>query len=165
MPVTSSRCPVPPDQLPINQYQDMSESWFYSWGSRKLWPYLKPVLVTWLVSWAIAWPVTAASFAPGKHLLPFLLWASTGALIIPMLTLAQLYIGWLHIGQRLQRQEVPYEESGWYDGHIWLKPEAILSRDRLIMTYEVRPILQRVRNTLGALLALGVVLITAWRFL
>ena len=165
MPVITSRCPVPPEQLPINQYQDMRESWFYSWGSRDFWPYVKPLVIIWGMSWVIAGPVAAASFAPSKYLVPFILWASAGALVLPILTLAQLYVGWSHVGQRLKKQEVPYEESGWYDGQVWLKPEEILNRDRLIMTYEVQPILQRVRNTLGVLLALGVGLITVWRFL
>ncbi|MEM9008009.1 MAG: CGLD27 family protein, partial [Cyanobacteria bacterium P01_F01_bin.86] len=118
MPVITSRCPVPPEQLPINQYQDMSQSWFYSWGSCELWPYLKPLLIIWSVSWIITGPVAAASFAPGKHPVPFVLWAAAGALILPILTLAQLYFGWLHVGQRLQKQAVPYEESGWYDGQV-----------------------------------------------
>ncbi|MEM6437906.1 MAG: CGLD27 family protein [Cyanobacteria bacterium P01_D01_bin.115] len=48
---------------------------------------------------------------------------------------------------------------------MWQKPEDILNRDRLIMDYQVKPVLQRVRNTLGCLLALGVALITAWQFL
>lgn len=165
MPVIMSRCPVPSEQLPINQYQDMSQSWFYSWGSCEFWPYLRPLLIIWGVSWVVTGPVAAASFDPGKHLVAFLIWASVGALILPILTLAQLYVGWLHVGERLQKQAVPYEESGWYDGQVWQKPEEVLNRDRLIMSYEVQPILQRIRNTLGVLLALGVGLITTWRFL
>ena len=34
---------------------------------------------------------------------------------------------------------VPYEESGWYDGQIWIKPPEILLQDRLIGTYEIYP--------------------------
>ena len=26
---------------------------------------------------------------------------------------------------------VPYEESGWYDGQVWIKPPEILIQDRL----------------------------------
>jgi hypothetical protein len=91
--------------------------------------------------------------------------AAAGAFILPILALAQLYVGWLHVGQRLQQAAVPYEESGWYDGQVWQKPEEVLNRDRLIMDYQVKPILQRVRNTLGILVGLGVALVTAWRFL
>ena len=165
MPVITSRCPVPPEQLPINQYQDMSQSWFYGWGSREQWPYLKPLLILWCVSWVVTGPVAAASFAPSKHPILFVIWAAVGALVLPLLTLSQLYVGWLHVGQRLEQGEVPYEESGWYDGQVWLKPIDVLNRDRLIMVYEVQPILRRVRNTLGVLIAVGVALIATGKFL
>lgn len=165
MPVIKSRCPVPPEQLPINQYQDTVQSWFYRWGSCERWAYLKPLVILWCISWVVTGPVSAASFAPEKQPLLFGVWASAGALILPILTLMQLYVGWLHVGQRLQQQAVPYEESGWYDGQVWLKPDDVLNRDRLIMTYEVQPILLRVKITLGVLLAIGVVLITAQQFL
>ncbi|MDB9525990.1 CGLD27 family protein [Oscillatoria sp. CS-180] len=165
MSVIKSRCPVPPEQLPINQYEDMRDSWFYSWGGRSFGGYLKPVVMLWVISWIISGPIVAASFKPGRYPLPFVLLASAGALTMPMLALAQLYVGWLHVGQRLQQDAVPYEESGWYDGQVWQKPEDVLNRDRLIMDYQVKPILQKVRNTLGALLGLGVGLVTVWQFL
>jgi hypothetical protein len=163
--VIQSRCPVPVEQLPINQYEDMRDSWFYSWGSRPLRGYVQPVIILWLINWGIAGPITAVNFPPGKYLPAFILLTSAGALLLPMLALAQLYVGWLHVGQRLQQDQVPYEESGWYDGQVWQKPEEVLNRDRLIMDYQVKPILQRVRNTLGFLLGLGVALIAVWRFL
>ncbi|NER80976.1 MAG: CGLD27 family protein [Leptolyngbya sp. SIO1D8] len=160
-----SRCPVPIEQRPINQYQDISQSWFYSWGSREIWPYSKPLVVLWCMSWFVTGPVAAASFAPSKYPLPFVIWAAVGALLLPLLTLAQLYVGWLHVGHRLQQEEVPYEESGWYDGQVWQKPEDVLNRDRLIMMYEVQPILKRVRNTLSVLIAVGVALLATGQFL
>jgi hypothetical protein len=55
---------------------------------------------------------------------------------------------------------VPYEESGWYDGQLWVKPEEVSNRDRLIVDYQVLPVLQRIRRTLGVfalLLALGLI--------
>lgn len=165
VPVIKSRCPVPHEQLPINQYQDMSQSWFYSWGSCERWPYLRPLLILWCLSWMVAGPVAAASFPPEKYPFDFVIWASVGALVLPVFCLIQLYIGWLHIGQRLAQKEVPYEESGWYDGQIWLKPEDVLNRDLLIMAYQVQPILRRLRNTLSILVILGLALTTAWKIL
>jgi len=44
--------------------------------------------------------------------------------------------------------------SIWYDGQSWTKPEAILGRDRLIVTYQLRPVLRRLQFTLGCLSAL-----------
>lgn len=165
MSVLSSRCPVPPEQLPINQYQDMDESWFYRLGKCTRWSYYKPLFVLWCVSWVVAGPVAASSYAPAKALIPFVIWATIGALVGPLLVLLQIYVGWSHVGQRLRLQELPYEESGWYDGQVWVKPEEVLNRDRLILTYEVQPVLHRVRNTVGILLALGAGLVTIWQFL
>ncbi|HEY9889892.1 MAG TPA: CGLD27 family protein [Candidatus Obscuribacterales bacterium] len=165
MSVIKSRCPVPPEQLPINQYEDMRDSWFYRWGSLGWGAFLKPVVILWGLSWLITGPMVGASYAPARYPVPFGLLAAAAALVLPMLALAQLYVGWLHVGQRLHQAAVPYEESGWYDGQVWQKPEDILNRDRLIMDYQVKPILQRVRNTLGILLGLGVALVTAWQTL
>ncbi len=165
MSVISSRCPVPPEQQPINQYQDMSESWFYRWGTCQRWAYYKPLLILWILSWGVSGPIAASSFAPSKSPIAFTLWAAAGALVLPVLVLLQLYVGWLHVGQRLRLEELPYEESGWYDGQVWVKPEDVLNRDRLILTYQVQPVLRRARNTMGLLLALGVGLMTTWQFL
>lgn len=158
----TQRCPVPAEQQPINEYQDVSESWFYGWGSRDLAGYLKPVVILWFAGWVVAGPMAAASFAPAKHPLSFSLSGAMGALVLPVLALLQLYVGWAHVGGRLRQTTVPYEESGWYDGQLWVKPEEVSNRDRLIVDYQVQPVLQRIRRTLGVmalLLALGLI---AW---
>ena len=54
-------CPVPVEQQPINEYQDVKESWFYGWGSRDMVGYLKPVIILWSVGWVVAGPMAAAS--------------------------------------------------------------------------------------------------------
>ena len=146
---STPRCPVPAEQLPIREYEEMRESWFYSWGARNLRGYTLPVVSVWCVSWLVAAPIAAASFAPSQFLNKFLVSAALGALVIPILTLLQLYVGWSHVGNRLQIRDLPYEESGWYDGQIWTKPDDVFNRDRLIVDYQVRPILVRLRKTFG----------------
>lgn len=160
----TSRCPVPVEQQPINEYQDVRESWFYSWGGRNLAGYLKPLAILWLLSWIFAGPIAATSFAPARYPLLFSLSATMGAFSLPILALAQLYIGWCHVAGRLRQSAVPYEESGWYDGQVWVKPEEVVSRDRLIVDYQVKPILRRIQKTFGVIagiLALGLVM---WQF-
>jgi len=34
--------------------------------------------------------------------------------------------------------QVEYEETGWYDGQVFVKPPEVLARDRLLGSYEVR---------------------------
>ncbi|HEY9736612.1 MAG TPA: CGLD27 family protein [Trichocoleus sp.] len=160
----TSRCPVPVEQQPINEYQDVRESWFYSWGSRDLGGYLKPVVILWLLSWSFAGPIAAASFAPAKHPALFCLSAAMGAFTLPILALVQLYIGWFHVAGRLRQQSVPYEESGWYDGQVWVKPEDVVSRDRLIVDYQVKPILRRIQKTFGAIAGLLAAGLIVWQF-
>jgi len=58
---------------------------------------------------------------------------------------------------------VPYEESGWYDGQIWIKPPEILLQDRLIGTYEIYPGLLRLQYTLAFLLFLFLIAIVLLR--
>lgn len=159
------RCPVPAEQLPIREYEEMRASWFYSWGTRSLRGYLTPFGAIWMISWLVTGPVAAASFSPSRLLPQFLLSASVGGLILPMLALLQLYVGWRHVGARLQNAEVPYEESGWYDGQIWVKPQDICDRDRLIVDYQIRPILQRLQKTLGAMVSLAMLSFVSWQLI
>ena len=162
---SAPRCPVPAEQLPIREYEEMRESWFYSWGARSLRGYTVPVLVVWGLSWLVSGPIAAASFAPAKFLTQFLVSASLGALVIPTLTLLQLYVGWSHVGNRLQTRDLPYEESGWYDGQIWTKPDDVFNRDCLIVDYQVKPILSRLRKTFGIIASCLVTGILGWSLL
>jgi hypothetical protein len=43
---------------------------------------------------------------------------------------------------------ITYEESGWYDGQTWVKTNVVLQQDRLVGTYEVLPILNRLRGVI-----------------
>ncbi|KAH1267215.1 Protein CONSERVED IN THE GREEN LINEAGE AND DIATOMS 27, chloroplastic [Glycine soja] len=69
--------------------------------------------------------------------------------------------GWSYVGDRLLSAVIPYEESGWYDGQMWVKPPEILARDRLLGSYKVKPVVKLLKQTLvgtGALLVTGVML-------
>lgn len=33
--------------------------------------------------------------------------------------------GWSYVGDRLLSAVVPYEETGWYDGQLWVKPPEV----------------------------------------
>ena len=69
----------------------------------------------------------------------------TGALGIFTLWILRLYLGWRYIYNRLMNATVTYEESGWYDGQTWIKTNEVLIQDRLVGTYEVLPIIERLR--------------------
>ena len=161
----SNRCPVPADQIPIKEYESMSESWFYSWGARELKGYLIPIVSLWLASWIVVGPMAAVSFGPSKLLPQFVISASLGSLLLPTLALVQLYVGWQHVCDRLSQKAVPYEESGWYDGQIWEKPEDVINRDRLIADYQVKPLMLRLQRTFAVILGIVSFSLVTWQFI
>lgn len=163
--MNSVSCPVPEEQRPINEYQDLKESWFFRWATLDRIGYLKPILILWAFSWIISAPVAAVSFPPAKYLPQFLLFASAGALVLPGLALLRLYLGWAYVQRRLLNSAVFYEESGWYDGQMWEKPPEVLAQDRLVVSYQVQPILGRLKKTFGAI-AVGITIgVAVWFFL
>ncbi|MBD2462884.1 CGLD27 family protein [Oscillatoria sp. FACHB-1407] len=158
-------CPVPTEQQPLNEYQSLRESWFYVWATQDWGGYLKPIVILWLVSWLVAAPVALISFPWEKDPLHFVLSGAGGACVLPILALLQLYLGWVYVRNRLFEATIFYEESGWYDGQTWTKPDEVLQRDRLIVTYEIRPILKRLQYTFLIILGLFGVGAIVWNFL
>jgi hypothetical protein len=150
----ASICPVPWEQQPLNEYQSLKESWIFQWVTLDLRRYSTKLLWVWSWSWLIAGPIAAASFAPQKHWGQFFLCGSAGAGIFVSLLVLRLYLGWSYVRDRLMKETIFYEESGWYDGQTWTKPEEVLTRDRLIVSYQIQPILQRLQRTFGLLLLL-----------
>jgi Conserved in the green lineage and diatoms 27 len=154
---SSSPCPVPEEQRPINEYRTLADSWFFRWGTVGRWDYLKPLTLLWCLCWIVSGPVSAASFNPMKQPIEFAGWAIAGACILPVLSVIRLYLGWTYIYKRLFSTKVLYEESGWYDGQAWEKSPEMLDQDRLVALYEVQPILRRMQITIASLLALAAV--------
>lgn len=142
-----SICPVPEEQRPIYQYQELQESSFFSWVSLPPLSYLSKLLTVWGVSGLFLSPITAASYPPSKHLWEFLLSSGGGAGFFLFLVLLRLYLGWYHIGSRLLSDTIIYEESGWYDGQRWSKTPEMLVQDQLIFNHQVKPALQLLQKT------------------
>ena len=146
-----SVCPVPDEQQPLNEYQQLQESWYFGCCTGPLKRYLKVLIGVWSLSWLIFGPMAASSFPPKKDLGHFLLSGSAGATFIVVLVLLRLYLGWSYIASRLLSPTVVYEESGWYDGQLWHKTTQMLFRDQLLVTHQVQPILRRLKRTFGIL--------------
>ena len=75
------------------------------------------------------------------------------SLAIPLLISIRLYLGWNHVFKRLTSEKVEYEESGWYDGQIWMKPIK-LKKESLIASIEVKPILRNLIQISSLILVL-----------
>ncbi|MCT7986566.1 CGLD27 family protein [Laspinema sp. A4] len=155
-----SACPVPPDWQPLNEYQELQESCFFSWATRDIKGYLSKMAWILGVSVAVCAPVAAASFPPAKDLGQFILGSTGGGGLILTLVLLRLYFGWRYVRDRLFNATIFYEESGWYDGQTWPKTPEILTRDRLVVRHQIQPILDRLHRTfaiLGLLVLVGAI--------
>jgi hypothetical protein len=158
-------CPVPLEQQPLHEYESLKDSWFYSWGTQNLKGYLKPIALLWLWSWLLSAPIALVSFPWAKYPVQFILSGAAGASLLPLLALLRLYLGWGYICDRLSSETIFYEESGWYDGQTWTKPAELLQRDRLIVSYQVQPILQRLRWTFASVAGLFLLGVIGWNLL
>ena len=155
-------CPVPREQQPEYEYQQLQDSWFFSWVTLQPRSYVNKILCLGLGLLAISAPIAAASFLPTEYPLKFILSSLGGSGFLITLFLVRLYLGWSYLRDRLYKAKISYEESGWYDGQIWEKPQSMLDRDRLIVTYEIQPILWRLQKTFLCIGILGIVGSIIW---
>ncbi len=155
-------CPVPLEQQPQYEYQQLQDSWFFSWVTLEPRSYLLKILCLGLVLLSIAAPIAAASYAPTENPLKFAIASLAGSGFLSTLFLVRLYLGWAYLRDRLYQGKISYEESGWYDGQIWEKPQSMLDRDRLIVSYEIQPICLRLQKTFLSIGILGIVGSIIW---
>ncbi|KAJ6907629.1 CONSERVED IN THE GREEN LINEAGE AND DIATOMS 27 [Populus alba x Populus x berolinensis] len=141
---------VPFEQRPVNEYSSLKEGPLYSWGELGPGPFLLRLGGLWLATFTVLGvPIAAATFNPSREPLRFVLAAGTGTLFLVSLIILRIYLGWSYVGDRLLSAVIPYEESGWYDGQMWVKPT------------EVKPVIKMLKQTLvrtGALLVTAVML-------
>ncbi|BDA50083.1 Uncharacterized protein ycf36 [Coccomyxa sp. Obi] len=151
---------VPVDQRPATQLKELREAQLYSWAVLETQAYLKRLGILFLGSFALlGGPIAYQTFDPLKQTAEFFLSAAVGAGFVVSLAVLRIYLGWSYVGDRLLSAAVAYEETGWYDGQTFVKPPEVLTRDRLLGTYEVKPALSRLKTTLlgtgGVLLLSG----------
>lgn len=155
---------VPFEQRPVNEYSSLKDGVLYSWGELSPGSFFLRLGGLWLVAFTILGvPIAAASFNPSREPLRFALAAGTGTLFLVSLIVLRIYLGWSYVGDRLLSAVIPYEESGWYDGQMWVKPPEVLARDRLLGSYKVKPVIKLLKQTLvgtGALLVTSALLFT-----
>ncbi|CAJ1972867.1 unnamed protein product [Sphenostylis stenocarpa] len=148
-----TECPVPLEQQPINEYHSLSTSFPFSWATGDAVEYASRLFVTGasftlLVGLPVAWFGSAGAQAePFKRVLCA---ASSGVFAVTV-AVVRMYLGWAYVGNRLLSATVEYEETGWYDGQIWVKTAEVLARDRLLGSFSVKPVLSRLKITLVSL--------------
>ena len=147
--MTVLSCPVPPEQRPLQEYQQLRDSWFFVWPSETFAGLLRPLAVSWLLMVPLTTLVASGSWVL-RHDLPRLLAAgAVAATALPLLLLVRQWLGWSYVHRRLLSERVEYEESGWYDGQVWEKPLAWRQQDLLVAQHQVRPVLRRLQQGIG----------------
>ena len=111
-------CPIPVDQQPLNEYAQLKQLILFNWSTKPIHSFIKKLLAIFLFLTIIT--------------------SSTSIIITHNeYTLFNL--------KRLLSATVFYEESGWYDGQLWIKPSNILIQDRLVGIYQVMPIIRTLK--------------------
>ena len=153
-------CPVPKEQRPLNEYKKIKESNNFIWCINGKAIYVKSLFYMFTSSFILSFLLLMVSSFSFTNIKYFFIYSLIGAIIIMIFLCLRSYLGWHYIYSRLMEATVPYEESGWYDGQIWIKPPEVLIQDRLIGTYEIYPGLSRLYLTLIFLSVLFFVILT-----
>ncbi len=142
-------CPVPPEQRPLQEYEQLLQSWFFVWPSQTMAGLLRPLAISWLIVLPITVVVASGSWVLRHDPARLVLSGAVAAIALPVLLLVRQWLGWSYVHKRLVSERVEYEESGWYDGQVWEKPLAWRQQDLLVATHQVRPVLLRLRQGIG----------------
>ena len=144
-------CPVPKDQQPTNEFIELSKSKIFSWPKSKK-SFLFILLKFWAVTFFVFVIISSGSVYFETSTLRYVLLSFFSSLSLPFLFSVRLYLGWNHIFKRLTSEKVEYEESGWYDGQIWIKPVNLKEKETLIALLEVKPILKNLIQILSLII-------------
>ena len=134
------KCPVPREQQPTNEYIELSKSIIFSWPKTKK-SLIFVLIKFWIGTFVVFIVISSGSIYFKTSLLKYILLSFFSSLSIPFLISIRLYLGWIHVFKRLTSERVEYEESGWYDGQVWIKPLVLKEKESLIASIEVKPIL------------------------
>ena len=149
--MNNSKCPVPKEQQPTNEFLELSNSKIFSLAKTK--KKFSIILISiWLVTFLIFLIISSGSIYFNAQLLKYIFLSFFGSLSVPLLITIRLLLGWSHIYKRLTSETIEYEESGWYDGQIWIKPTELKEKEILIASIEVKPILKNLKQIISVII-------------
>jgi len=158
--MNESKCPVPREQQPTNEFIELSKSAIFSWPKSKK-SLIFVLIKFWIGAFIIFLVISSGSVYFKSSILRYILLSFFTSLAIPLLISIRLYLGWNHVFKRLNSEKVEYEESGWYDGQVWIKPLVLKEKESLIASIEVKPILKnliQISSILSILALFGILL-------
>ena len=143
--ISKKSCPVPFEQQPLNEYFALKESKFFSWSIDENRKYFLMIIYISIVLFILFLPLVIYLVQFNQYFFKFIIVNSSIVSFILFLIFLRLYLGWSYVVKRLLSATVFYEESGWYDGQIWIKTAESLMQDRLIGLYELLPFIKRIK--------------------
>ena len=161
--MNESKCPVPREQQPTNEFIELSKSSIFSWPKTKK-SLIFVLLKFWVGAFILFLVISSGSIYFRTSILKYVLLSFFTSLSIPFLISIRLYIGWDHVFKRLTSERVEYEESGWYDGQVWIKPLVLKEKESLIASIEVKPILKNLIQIFSIILVLALSGILLFQF-
>lgn len=164
MSILRNTCPVPFDQQPINEYLALKKSWLFSWSTYELKYYSVTILLVFFRLFIYSGFILIFLFINHINIYKIFIIDLLIVYTIMLLIFIRLYLGWSYIVKRLLNSTIFYEESGWYDGQIWVKTAASLTEDRLVGVYRIVPYLIRLRYTCCILCSIFLLTYYLYRF-
>nr|YP_009399125.1 hypothetical protein [Taenioma perpusillum]ARW68522.1 hypothetical protein [Taenioma perpusillum] len=148
MPTFNNDCPVPSDQQPFNEYLNLKKTSLFSQFNISVKQYIYKILATFIYLFCFLGFVLSFLMIYNIKFIKIFTLDFILVDIILICVFLRLYLSWSYISKRLLSATIFYEESGWYDGQVWVKTSDIMVRDRLIGLYQVIPFLKRIKYTL-----------------
>jgi hypothetical protein len=150
----SSLCPVPQNQRPINEYKKIKKSVAFLWSTGSPQSYFQNIVKVVSISFIFSLFFVFTSSNSFTNFYNEFLYSLISTSILLIGICLRTYLGWVYIYDRLIQGTVAYEESGWYDGQIWVKTPETLIQDKLAGDYKVLPLLTRLKITVGIFLCI-----------
>ena len=161
--MNNSKCPVPKEQQPTNEFLELSNSRVFALAKSNE-KFSIILISTWLVAFLIFLVISSGSSYFHTYILRYIFLSFFGSLSIPLLITIRLFLGWTHIYKRLTSEIIEYEESGWYDGQIWNKPIELKEKESLIASIEVKPILKNLTQVTSVIISLILIGILIYQY-
>lgn len=155
-------CPVPREQRPINEYIQLVQSKFFNWPILEKSLLKKKLISIFLICFFVSVPFSSLFYSVRQAPIKLIIVSLCLTTFILAFLIFRLLLAWTYIQKRLQNPTIFYEESGWYDGRVWVKSKNILVQDRLVRAYQVLPainILNKILLIIFYLLSLLVVIL------
>ena len=161
--MNNSKCPVPKEQQPTNEFLELSNSKVFALAKTN--KKISILLISiWLVSFLFFLVISSGSTFFNTYPLKYIFLSFFGSLSIPLLITIRLLLGWNHIYKRLNSEIIEYEESGWYDGQTWIKPIELKEKESLIASIEVKPILKNLTQATSIIISLVLIGILIFQY-